>query len=119
MKTRANKVLLILVITLLAGSLVGYIWFQARDYIRGASLSITSPQDGQTLSDQFTVISGNAYGASFLRLNGKQIYIDESNHFSESLLVPEGYTIMTIEAEDRFGRTISKELHLLYPKTNS
>jgi hypothetical protein len=59
-------------------------------------------------------VVGEAKNVSYLSLNGRQIFTDESGTFSEKLLLPYGYTIMTLKARDRFGRSRTYTLELVY-----
>ena len=119
MLTRNKTLIAIFSIVLIAGALGGYVWFQARDLIGGPQVTLETPSDWTTVGHNFISLSGTARDISYLRLNGKQIYVDENHRFDESLLLPFGYTIMTIEAEDRFGRIVSKKIHLYRPSTSS
>lgn len=91
-----------------------YAYFRTSDLLGGPILSIDTPQNGATLTDPYVEIVGYAKNISYLSLNGRQIFTDEAGVFNEKLLVPYGYTIMTLKARDRFGRSITKSLELVY-----
>lgn len=98
-----------LVLILLAGA---YGLFQARYFVQGPLLTIQSPQPGSTLTDTLMHIRGTASHVSQVSLNGRPIFISEEGTFDESLLVPQGYGMFVVEAEDRFGRHVRREIEL-------
>lgn len=95
--------------------LLVYGYFQARELITGPRLEISSPKNGETLASTSPeiLVRGHAKNISFLTINGRQVFTDESGYFSSTLLLGEGYTIITIEAQDRFKRSVKRELQLI------
>jgi len=59
--------------------------------------------------DPTMILTGKALNIVSLSLNGRSIYTNDSGDFKETLVLPSGYTIMTITAQDRYGRTHSLE----------
>ena len=106
-KTTVIAVLLVLIIT--------YTYLQTRDFLTGPQLTITSPENGQSVSSSSPeiILSGETSHISFLTVNGLQVFTDENGTFSRKLLLPEGYTIITVEAQDKFGRSITREIQLI------
>lgn len=90
-----------------------YISYQARELIRGPMVQLEGPVEGIVVIDQELIVHGSAHNVSRLTLNDRPIYIDANNHFEERLVVPAGYTILTIVAEDRFKRVREQSLELL------
>lgn len=103
---------------IILGLFLAYVLFQARFLIAGPIVFIETPQSGSTVEAGGITITGEAKRISHLSLNGRPIHVDESGRFSERLLVPEGYTIITLTARDRFGRERDALLHL-YARDNS
>ncbi len=89
---------------------VWYVHFQARNFLNGPRITL---EDGNTIfhNEQRIQLTGNAENLVMLTLNGKEIHTDENGDFTHLLVLEHGYTIMTLEAQDRFGRTthITKE----------
>lgn len=82
---------------------IAYAYFQARNLILGPSISLTTePTVIQT--DRTVALEGTANNVIVLRLNGLEVHTDETGAFVYSLILENGYTIMTLEAEDRYGR---------------
>lgn len=112
---RKVKILLKIWLSLGAIALVGgYAAFRAKDMVSGPAITVTSPANGTLVSDSLVEIKGTAEHVSFLTLNGDKIYTDESGVFSEKILLSYGYNSVTLGAKDRFGRTVTKNLQLIY-----
>lgn len=102
------------VMSLLVLAIVGYIFFQTRNVIRGPIITIQTPQNGATLEESLVIIKGVAKNISYISLNDRNIFIDEQGRFQEKLLLSYGYNIMAIKAEDKFGRKTEEILELVY-----
>ena len=89
-----------------------YALFQARLLIAGPSLELDSL--AVTHSERVAVISGTAHNVSSLSLNGRPIFTNDEGYFHESVVLERGYTIMTLRAEDRYGRTAEVTHPLVY-----
>ena len=104
-------------IAIASGVLVGlslYAYSQSREYLRGPVIMIEEPQNGALSTTSVVSVQGSAHNAAFITLNGRQIFTDEQGRFHESLLLQEGYSIMLLEAKDRFGHRVEKRLELVY-----
>lgn len=93
-------------------AVVGYGLFEGRRLLVGPQISLYSPIDGSSTSTSAIVVSGTAHNVSFLTLNEKPAFTDESGYFAVTLSPPPGYTIVTVAAVDRFGRRASKSVSL-------
>ena len=102
------------IIILVTTGLIVYAYFQSREYLRGPVILIEEPQNGSLSTTSLVAIRGSAHNVSFLTFNGRQIFTDEKGIFRESLLLQNGYNIMTLEAKDRFGHKVEKRLELVY-----
>ncbi|MEX2369081.1 MAG: hypothetical protein WD552_01655 [Candidatus Paceibacterota bacterium] len=99
--------------------IAGYSIYQARDFWAGPTLAISTPADGVQTTHPLIHISGAAERISFLSLNGRQIYTDPNGRFSEALLLTPGYNIITLAADDSFGRHTEKHLRVVLNATSS
>ncbi len=117
---RAPKLILsAVVVGIVILALASYGYFQSREYLRGPIVTITEPVDGSASTTSLIAIIGVAKNVSFLTLNGRLIFTDERGVFKESLLLSDGYNILTLEGKDRFGHTETKRLELVYkPEEN-
>ncbi len=94
--------------------ILGYGGFRAKNIAEGPHIEVFSPQNGSVLGESLATIEGSVQNISFLTLNGNKIFTDETGNFSEHILLSNGYNILTLRAEDRFGRAITKTLELTY-----
>lgn len=113
-KKLENKHIKIALVLLVFLSLGGYGYYQSRGYIRGPQLFIQSPTDGETITAQLTEIRGQTKNISKIDLNDRQIFVDESGHFVEQLLLHVGYNIIKVSVEDRYGRNVSQSLEIVF-----
>ncbi len=105
------KLIIFVVISVIV---IGYGLFRSIDLLAGPTLKIISPQNGLTFKEPFIEISGQAKRIAILTLNDRRIFTDKTGSFKEPLLLADGYNIITLAARDKFGRTISKTLRLVY-----
>jgi len=82
---------------------VFYVLFQARFIIAGPQITITSDSHSAR-TERMITLAGQAENIVRMSLNGRQIFTDSSGSFKEALVLENGYTIATLEAEDRYGR---------------
>jgi len=109
------KSLIKLTITLIViFSIVGYAYYKSKDFITGPIITDLSPPSGSTVTDALLTISGTAKNVSSITLDGRPIFTNEKHIFSEKLLLYPGYNIITIHADDQFGRETTKTLEVVY-----
>jgi hypothetical protein len=101
---------LLFVLMVLAVALYGL--FESRRLIEGPEITIDTPLDGSATSSAAVVIAGTARNISFLTINEAPAYTDEQGHFREVFTPPLGYTVITVTAKDRFGRTRSASVSI-------
>lgn len=61
-------------------------------------------------------IKGNAKNATYLSLNGREIFIDKDGTFSEPMALLPGLSVVTIDAQDKFGNGSEKKFEVMYQK---
>ncbi len=83
---------------------VAYSIFQARFLIEGPQITFTS-EIASVQTDRVVTLEGTTANIVILTLNGREIYTDKQGHFKEALVLENGYTIATLQAKDRYGRT--------------
>lgn len=92
---------------------IAYALFQARFILEGPEIfltSTTSPSQSQRL----ITLQGTAKNIVRISLDGRQIYTDKYGNFKEALVLENGYTIATLQAEDIYGRTIKHTEKFVY-----
>lgn len=101
-------------ISIISGFLIlGFIIFQARYLLIGPRISLTEEPTG-TQNERQVFLAGNAKNISRLWLNDRPIYTDATGYFREAVILENGYTITTLRAEDRYGRTTTVEKPMVY-----
>lgn len=111
--TLPRRLLITLLILCAAGCVLAYTLFQARFLIEGPQLTLTS--EPNTLQhDRQVILEGVAENITAISLNGRPIVTSESGVFEESVVLENGYTVVRIEAQDRYGRTTSLERTFVY-----
>lgn len=93
------RIVLGIVIVLL---IVVYALFQARHLITGPTITLLGDIPS-VISTSTVTIQGKAENIVSLSLNGKPIFTTDEGVFEEVVTLPKGYTIVTIEAVDRYG----------------
>jgi hypothetical protein len=93
--------------------LVSYALFQARFLIIGPQITLTAEPTLQQ-NERRIFLEGTAYNISRLWLNDRQIFTDAQGNFREALILENGYTISTLRAEDRYGRTTTLTRSYVY-----
>jgi hypothetical protein len=79
----------------------------------GVKIEATLEQkDGSSLS----IVKGNALKATYVALNGREIFIDKDGNFSESIAILPGFSIITLNARDKFGKTAEKKFEVVLDK---
>jgi hypothetical protein len=68
----------------------------------------------QANNSPLATVSGNASKATYLVLNGREIFIDKDGNFAESIVVLPGFSIVTLNARDKFGKTAEKKFEVFY-----
>ncbi|MFA6414560.1 MAG: hypothetical protein WC217_01135 [Candidatus Paceibacterota bacterium] len=106
-----TKYLLATVLLLLGG----YGCVEAWPLLAGPSLSIDSPLDNAPFPGGIVTVTGRAPRAAQLSLNGALVLHDQSGYFSSTLTFPRGGSILTFDATDRFGRTVTATRSVFVP----
>lgn len=59
-------------------------------------------------------IEGKAKNAVYITLNGREIFIDKDGSFSEPVVLIPGFSVITINTQDKFGKSKEKKFQLVY-----
>ena len=71
----------------------------------------------QKSDSPIATVTGNASKAIYLTLNGREIFIDKDGNFSEAIAVLPGFSIVTLNARDKFGKTAEKKFEVVYKES--
>lgn len=82
------------------------IYFSSRifNFISGPKITIYSPVPGQIIKSDTYTISGNIRNAKTIKLNGREINIDQKGDFKEEIIIKAPYTLIVINAVDKYGK---------------
>lgn len=114
MRQDAKKILAISALAVFFLLILLYAYFRSKDLIFGVQIRNVNLADGSTVAAQVQTVTGNARNAVNLTLNGREISIDQAGDFSESLALLPGYTIISLQATDKFGHTDEKDYQIMY-----
>lgn len=110
------KVVIFIVVFL---GIAGYSYFEARDLIHGAELSIEIPRNGEVFTSSLISVSGSVGNIKSMSLNGRSVLTDSSGHFSEMVALGEGYNKLSVTITDRFNRQVTRTLEVVYEPTDT
>lgn len=112
------RILRLLTVGALIGCGIGYAFWQGRNLINGPELSITSEPD-VVQTGRVVYLEGVAENVTALYLNGRSIVTDQHGNFAEGIVLENGYSVVSLDAEDRFGREVHWEKPVVYVEENS
>ena len=72
-----------------------------------------SISDGATITDSIMQVTGSARNAIKLIMDGREISVDQSGNFNETIALLPGYNIINIKAQDKFGYVDEKNFRLI------
>lgn len=91
---------------------IGIFSYMKMDFLfRG--VKITASINKSEVSPLVKVL-GNAKNATYISLNGREIFIDKDGNFSENIALLPGLSVITLSAEDKFGHLDEKRLEVMY-----
>jgi hypothetical protein len=95
--------LLFIVIGIFGYEKMNFVW-------RGVKIEASiEKREGSSLA----IVSGIAAKATRITLNGREIFIDEEGNFSEAIAVLPGFSVVTLDATDKFGKTALKKFEIV------
>lgn len=107
-----RKVLFIALLTWFSLTVLGYGIYKAMPIFLGPKIEISSPKNGEIVEGTSISVSGTLLRAKTFYINGIPTAFTEGGFFQTKLAVYPGSNILTLEVQDRFGRTISETLNI-------
>ena len=90
---------------------IGFFGYEKMSFIfRGVKIQAQIVQDG---SSTLATVKGVAEKATHITLNGREIFIDKDGNFSESIAMLPGFSVVTLNAKDKFGKTSQKKFEVV------
>jgi hypothetical protein len=99
----------------LFGAIVTFTYFKMNFIINGVKITANVEH---TDSSPVATIVGKAPNAVYLSLNGREIFIDKDGSFREPIVLLDGLGVITLDAQDKFGKTAEKEFQIVYQNNN-
>ena len=85
MNTNAKKILQITLLSVFFILIVIYAFFRSHDLIFGVKIKNVNIVDGTKVAENIIKLTGNAKNAINLRLDGREISVDQYGNFEETL----------------------------------
>jgi len=113
-----KKILTVAAFSALFIFIVAYALFRSSDLIFGVKIKNVeingSPLvSGAKVTDEVLKVTGVAKNAVDLTLDGREISVDQSGNFDETVALLPGYNIISLKAVDKFGNTDEKDYQLM------
>ena len=83
---------------------------KALPFLLGPSLIVLNPHNSDSVASTTFTVSGRVLRAKEITLQGKPITVDTSGYFNEVLVSYAPYTILTVEATDKYGKKVTKRI---------
>jgi hypothetical protein len=99
-----------LFITAVVGGFITYVLWQSRIFLTGPVLTVTTAPPA-TATAASVELAGRAEHIVWITVNDRPIVTTPDGEFKEQVWLESGYTIIKLEAADRFGRRAT----LTYP----
>lgn len=101
-------------------AVLGYAYFEARNVLYGPKIVVATPADAPlSVSESLVHIRGSAKNIAELRMNGNPVTVTEEGAFDEALLLAPGYNKVVLTANDKFGRSTTQTLEILFTGTTT
>ena len=78
---------------------------------KGVKISANIEKNNDT---SLATVTGQAPKATYITLNGREIFIDKNGNFNETISVLPGFSVITLNAKDKFGKTAEKKFEVVY-----
>ncbi|HEV7702139.1 MAG TPA: hypothetical protein VGO63_01690 [Candidatus Paceibacterota bacterium] len=119
MNINAKRVLKIGSISAFFLIIIVFAFFRSYDLVFGVKIknvrvNEAALQSGATIPESVMQVSGVAKNAIHLSMNGREISVDQSGNFNETIALLPGYNIMNITARDKFGYIDEKNYQLIH-----
>lgn len=107
-----------LIMFILLFVLIGFIAFRNMREVFGGVKIDARVEQAENLNNNIFNLNGNAKHATFISINGREIFIQKNGDFKEKIAMPEGYSVVTIFARNKFGKDQEKTLEFYTPPSS-
>lgn len=110
------KILTFLLGIFVLAGITFYLWHQINSFNSVPYLYISEPAEDQMVSRDRIYLKGQAEKDVELKINGETVYLDFLGNFEAEINLQEGLNVITIEAENHFGRKAEAVRRIIYDK---
>ena len=108
------KILTFLLGAFVLAGVVFYLWHQINSFNATPYLYVSEPSEDRIVNCNFIQFRGQAEKDAKTKINGEVVYLDSSGNFSVKINLREGLNIITVEAENRFGKKAEITRRIIY-----
>ena len=106
-----------LIFSIIVVFVVGYyLWYQISSFSSTPYLFVSNPLNDQIINNAEIKISGQTEEDVIIRINGEDIFVDPTGHFSETIFLKFGNNILEIEAVNKFNKKSLEVRNIIYQK---
>ncbi|KKR31085.1 MAG: hypothetical protein UU37_C0002G0069 [Candidatus Gottesmanbacteria bacterium GW2011_GWA2_41_12] len=84
-----------------------YLFMQFKSLTGTPYLSVASPKEGEVVNGNTVIILGKTDSENKVSINNQNIQTDEKGNFRQELNLPQGINIITVSAQNKFGKESS------------
>ncbi|MDD5032734.1 MAG: hypothetical protein PHC85_01250 [Candidatus Pacebacteria bacterium] len=92
---------------------VFYLYGRSKNFLQGPGISLDYPKNGETVNNPVIKIKGVSVNVSALYIDGSHVLTDSLGNFEKDMILAQGYNIIEVKAEDRFGRTYKQKIEVV------
>lgn len=110
--TNRDKIKILFIVILFVVALI-YGLSRAYPLISGVKITIDEPYDGQIVASTTFQIKGQVTRAKEIKIQGAPINIDTEGNFNETLVASMPYTLIIVEATDKYNHKVVKTIRVI------
>jgi transcriptional regulator with XRE-family HTH domain len=93
-----------------------YFMHQINSFNSKPYLAVDSPVEDGVVKEKDLWVSGKTENDAILKINGQEISVNAEGNFSQKIALAEGRNLLVVEAKNRFNKTDSREINIVYEK---
>ncbi len=113
----SSRLMLFGAFVILVAALGGYVFWQAKQMTAPPPLSVDEPREGMQLQTSHLQVSGHTDPTAHLSVNGVAIIVGQDGSYDTAIDVPQGLSVVSIEAQRRYSPIVNMERHVLFERS--
>ena len=93
-----------------------YLWHQINSFNSAPYLFVSSPYENHIVNDSNITVKGETEKEVSVKINGQDIFVNQSGYFEEDIILQPGKNVLVIEATNRFNGTTKEIRNIIYEK---